>query len=187
MSYAFYPGCVSRGGCPELYISTMAVAAKIGLELEEIVGASCTGAGVLQERGLRLGDSLNARTFAMAERMGHTTIMNICSTCQGVMAQANHRLLADPDYLDEINQVLAEEELEYQGRVVIKHLAWVLVEEVGLDVLAPAHHEPLAGPEDSALLRLLHSPSHRGRWASTKTPGASNTWSRLSSCAAASR
>lgn len=145
MRYAFYPGCVSRGGCPELYTSTMAVAAKIGLELDEIIGAACTGAGVLQERGLRLGDALNARTFALAERMGHTTILNICSTCQGVMSQAHHRLLHDPGYLEEINEVLREEELEYQGRVVIKHLVWVLVEEIGLDALRPLITHPLKG------------------------------------------
>ena len=77
MKYAFYPGCVSKGGAPELYTSTMAIADKLGIELEEIVGASCTGAGVLQEKGLKLGDTLNARTFAMAERMGLTTILNI--------------------------------------------------------------------------------------------------------------
>ena len=29
--YAFYPGCVARGGAPELYDSTMAVADKLGL------------------------------------------------------------------------------------------------------------------------------------------------------------
>ena len=75
--YAFYPGCVSRGGTPELYTSTMAIANKIGLELEEIVGASCTGAGVLQEKGRTLGDTLNARTFALAQNMGHNTILNI--------------------------------------------------------------------------------------------------------------
>jgi succinate dehydrogenase / fumarate reductase cytochrome b subunit len=144
IKYAFYPGCVSRGGTPELYTSTMAIAGKIGLELEEIVGASCTGAGVLQEKGRKLGDTLNARTFAMAERMGHTTILNICSTCQGVMAQANYRLLHDQAYLDEINEVLSEEGLEYQGRVVIKHLAWVLVEEVGLEALRPLITNPLS-------------------------------------------
>ena len=143
MKYAFYPGCVSRGGTPELYTSTMAIASRIGLELEEVVGASCTGAGVLQERGLKLGDTLNARTFALAERMGLTTILNICSTCQGVMAQANHRLLNDPGYLDEINAELEEEGLEYQGRIVVKHLAWVLVEEIGLDTLKPLITNPL--------------------------------------------
>ena len=145
MKYAFYPGCVSRGGTPELYTSTIAIAGKLGIELEEIIGASCTGAGVLQEKGLKLGDTLNARTFAMAERLGLTTILNICSTCQGVMAQANQRLLADADYLAEINRELEPEGLEYTGRVVIKHLAWVIVEEVGLDALKALVTNPLPG------------------------------------------
>ncbi|MEE8518453.1 MAG: CoB--CoM heterodisulfide reductase iron-sulfur subunit B family protein [Dehalococcoidia bacterium] len=143
MKYAFYPGCVSRGGTPELYTSTIAVADKLDIELEEIVGAACTGAGVLQEKGLKLGDTLNARTFAMAERMGLTTIMTICSTCQGVMAQANKRLTDDPDYLAEINEELKPEGLEYTGRVIIKHFAWVLVEEVGLDALKALVTNPL--------------------------------------------
>ena len=145
MKYAFYPGCVSRGGTPELYTSTMAIAGRLGIELEEIVGASCTGAGVLQEKGLKLGDTLNARTFAMAERLGLTTILNICSTCQGVMAQANQRLLADAGYLAEINAELEPEGLEYTGRIVIKHLAWVIVEEVGLDALKALVTNPLPG------------------------------------------
>ena len=143
MKYAFYPGCVARGGTPELYTSTIAVAAKMGIELDEIVGAACTGAGVLQEKGLKLGDTLNARTFAMAERMGLTTILTICSTCQGVMSQANYRLLNDSAYLAEINEELKPEGLEYTGRAVIKHLAWVLVEEVGLDALRPLVVNPL--------------------------------------------
>ena len=143
MKYAFYPGCVAKGGTPELYDSTIAVAGRLGIELEEIVGAACTGAGVLQEKGLKLGDTLNARTFAMAERMGLTTIMTICSTCQGVMAQANKRLLDDPDYLAEINEELKPEGLEYTGRIIIKHFAWVLVEEVGLDAVKALVTNPL--------------------------------------------
>ena len=88
--YAFYPGCVSRGGTPELYTSTIAVTDRLGIELEEIVGAACTGAGVLQEKGLKLGDTLNARTFAMAERMGLTTILTICSTFTGTAGFVFH-------------------------------------------------------------------------------------------------
>ena len=67
MKYAFYPGCVSRGACPELYASTIEVCRILGLELdtEVLLGASCTGAGVLQEKNRRLGDTLNARTFAI--------------------------------------------------------------------------------------------------------------------------
>ncbi len=59
------------------------------------------------------------------------------------MAQANQRLLADADYLAEVNEELAPEGLEYTGRVVIKHLAWVIVEEVGLDALKALVTNPL--------------------------------------------
>ena len=132
--YAFFPGCVSRGGCPELYPAAMQVCQKLGIELEELTGASCTGAGVLQEKNQLLGDVLNARTFAMAEKMD-LPIMTICSTCQGVMSQANKRLKDDPEYLALANSHLAEEGLEYKGTAVIKHLLWVIIEDVGLEAL----------------------------------------------------
>lgn len=143
--FAFYPGCVARGGAPELYTSTMAVADKLGLDLEEIVGAACTGAGVLQEKGLKLGDTLNARTFAMAEQMGLSTILTICSTCQGTMAQANKRLQDDPEYLAEINKELRAEGLVYSGKILIKHLVWVLVEEIGLEKVKSLVTNPMPG------------------------------------------
>jgi len=44
MKYAFYPGCVSKGGCPELYPSAVRVATKLGIELEEMKDVACTGA-----------------------------------------------------------------------------------------------------------------------------------------------
>ena len=72
--------------------------------------ASCTGAGVLQEKNELLGDTLNARTFAMAEALD-LPILTICSTCQGVMSQANHRL-KNPEYLAKVNGFLADEGLE---------------------------------------------------------------------------
>ena len=96
MNYAFFPGCVSKGACPELYQSVMQVYPQLGIDLEEMTTASCTGAGVLQEKDVKLGDALNARTFALAEQQG-LPIMTICSTCQGVMSQANNRLTCMTD------------------------------------------------------------------------------------------
>jgi len=93
MKYAFYPGCVSRGGCPELYPSAVKVADKLGIELDELKSVGCTGAGVLPQN---ITDPINARTFAKAEQLG-LPIMTICSTCTGVMAQANYRLKEDPN------------------------------------------------------------------------------------------
>ena len=146
MKYAFYPGCVSRGACPELYQSTIEVCNKLGIELDEdaMRGASCTGSGVLQEKNQRLGDTLNARNFALAERSGHP-LMTICSTCQGVMSQANQRLTSDEEYLKEINADLSEEDLEYKGTVDPRHLLWIIVEDIGIDKLESLVVRPLTG------------------------------------------
>jgi len=143
LKYAFFPGCVSRGGCPELYPATKLICERLGIELQEMPAASCTGAGVLQEKNQLLGDSLNARTFAMAEALD-LPILTICSTCQGVMSQANHRL-KEPEYLAKVNGFLAEEGLEYKGKANPKHLLWVLVEDVGLKKLLGLITRPLAG------------------------------------------
>lgn len=144
MKYAFFPGCVSKGACPELYESVMQVYPKLGIQLEEMTTASCTGAGVLQEKDLKLGDVLNARTFALAERQ-NLPIMTICSTCQGVMSQANHRLTANAQYLQEINDILQEEGLTYRGTTTVKHFLWILLEDVGEETLRTHLTKPLNG------------------------------------------
>ena len=135
MKYAFYPGCVSQGGAPELYPAAQMICQRLGIELEEIRAWTCCGAGVMQEKNQLFGDTLNARTLAKAEQLG-MTIMTICSTCQGVMGQANKRM-QDPEYLAEVNSYLAEEGLEYKGTAEIKHLLWILIEDYGLENLAP--------------------------------------------------
>ena len=146
MKYAFYPGCVAQGAAPELYTSTIEVCRILGIELdnEPMQSASCTGAGVLQEKNQRLGDTLNARNFALAERSG-LPLMTICSTCQGVMSQANQRLTSDADYLSSINEDLAEEGLEYKGTADPKHLLWTIVEDIGIDKLKSLVVRPLTG------------------------------------------
>ena len=69
--------------------------------------------------------------------------MTICSTCQGVMSQANKRLKDDPDYLATVNSHLEEEGLVYKGTTVIKHLLWVILEDVGIDKLRSYVNTPL--------------------------------------------
>ena len=134
MKYAFYPGCVARGGTPELLSSSMAVLKELDIEIEELTKAGCTGAGVLQEKNPILGDTINVRTLAMAEEK-NLNIMTLCSTCQGVLSQANHKVKNDPEYLAKINDLIKEEGYEYKGTTDVKHLLWILVEDYGLDNL----------------------------------------------------
>ena len=122
----------------------MLVLGKLGIEVEEMTNASCTGSGVLQEKNRKLGDTLNVRTFAQAEKMG-LPIMTICSTCQGVMSQAQHAVDRDGSYLAEINSYIKDEGLEYKGSTITKHLLWILVEEYGIDKLKSHFVRDLSG------------------------------------------
>jgi len=141
---AYWPGCVSRGFTPELHGSMALVADRLGIELVELDRANCCGAGVIAEHNPELADSLNARTFAMAQKTG-LAMMNICSTCQGAQSECQERLDADSAYRAHINEVLAAEGLEYQGGISNKNFLWLLVEDYGLDKVAALVKRPLTG------------------------------------------
>ncbi len=131
MRYAYFPGCVGQDSCNELDASTKLIAEELGIELVELTDATCCGAGFVQDVDYDLSQTLNARTFAMAERLG-LDILTVCSTCQFNLDRANAELKSDPARLAEVNKMLAEVGLRYNGKVEIKHLLWVLVNEVGL-------------------------------------------------------
>ena len=101
---------------------------------------------LLQEKDKKMGDILNIRTLAMAEDMG-LSLLVICSTCQGVISQANHRVRNDSKYLDEINEVLSDEGLKYNGTTKVKHLLWAIIEDIGLEELKKTFVSELKGLE----------------------------------------
>jgi len=131
MKYALYPGCAAKGATPELYLSTMAIISRLGIDVVELAAASCCGAGVVTEADPDVALALNARTFAQAEVLG-LDVMTICGTCQGVMSAANRRLKTESGLLDRINRLLEPEGVQYRGRVQVKHLLWIVVREIGL-------------------------------------------------------
>src|SRR5215467_5782913 len=119
MKLAYWPGCVSRGFTTELH-GSMAFTA----------------------------DSLNARTFALAQQTG-LSMMNICSTCQGAQSECQQRLDADSSYRSHINETLSGQGLAYEksddGAWNNKNFLWLLVEDYGLDRLAAQVKRPLSG------------------------------------------
>jgi succinate dehydrogenase / fumarate reductase, cytochrome b subunit len=145
---AYWPGCVSRGFTPELHGSIAKVAPLLDLELVELDRANCCGAGVIAEHNQELADTLNARTFAMAQQVqGAAGMMNICSTCQGAQSECQERLDASSDYRGEVNKHLQEERLSYRagGDWWNKNFLWILAEEIGFDALRERVERPLTG------------------------------------------
>ena len=144
MKVAYWPGCVSRGFTPELHGSMARIAPLLDIELVPLDRASCCGAGVIAEHNPELADTLNARTFALAQQAeGTALMMNICSTCQGAQSECQERLDASAEYRERINANLADEGLSYEKGLTNKNFLWLLVEEFGLDVLAQLVQRPL--------------------------------------------
>ena len=144
MKVAYWPGCVSRGFTPELHGSMAKVAPLLDIELVELDRACCTGAGVIAEHNQELADTLNARTFALAQQVdGAKLMMNICSTCQGAQSECQERLDANAEYRDHVNTTLSAEGLTYETGLTNKNFLWLLVEEIGLDSLRSLVKRPL--------------------------------------------
>ncbi len=147
MKLAYWPGCVSRGFTTELHGSMALVADRLEIELVTLDRANCCGAGVIAEHNQELADTLNARTFALAQQTG-LGMMNICSTCQGAQSECQQRLDADSAYRAHINEALEGEGLAYekdQGDWENKNFLWILVEDYGLERLREKVARPLSG------------------------------------------
>jgi len=146
MKVAYWPGCVSRGFTPELHGSMAVVAPLLDIELVELDRACCTGAGVIAEHSQELADTLNGRTFALAQQEmadGAELMMNICSTCQGAQSESQERLDANAEYRAHVNETLAPEGLTYEKGITNKNFLWLLVEEIGLEKLSSLVTRPL--------------------------------------------
>ena len=146
MKVAYWPGCVSRGFTPELHGSMAQVAPLLDIELVALDRASCCGAGVIAEHNQELADTLNARTFALAQKEmaeGAELMMNICSTCQGAQTECQERLDGNSEYRERINETLAPEGLTYERGISNKNFLWLMVEEIGLDAIKAKVKRPL--------------------------------------------
>lgn len=146
MKVAYWPGCVSRGFTPELHGSMAQVAPLLDIELVELDRAACCGAGVIAEHNQELADTLNARTFALAQQEianGADLMMNICSTCQGAQSECQERLDANSEYRARVNETIGAEGLTYEKGISNKHFLWLMVEEIGLDAIKAKVKRPL--------------------------------------------
>jgi succinate dehydrogenase / fumarate reductase cytochrome b subunit len=149
LNYAYYPGCAAKQIQKEADWSAQAICKQLGITLHDMPQATCCGAGNLQEHDLAAALAINARIFSQAEAMADgkgMDIVTICNTCLQTFAYANHRLQNEPELLAQINAVLVKAGVRpYQGTIKVKHLIWVLVEEVGPETLKQHINNPLNG------------------------------------------
>lgn len=169
--YGFFPGCVAKESCKELFNSTMLLADKLNIELIELTAASCCGASVVNDTNRDIGRVLNARTYAQAEALDLHDIITICSTCTGHMRLANKELLESEERMTQANAILGKFGARYDGTVVVRHLLWMLIDDIGLDNLRKMVVRPLHGLKVAPFYGChIIRPEKVNGWESSRNP-----------------
>lgn len=140
MGIPYYPGCTLSTKAKNYDRSGRAVAAALGLELEELAEWQCCGATF----PLMVDDSMAliapTRILYQAQESGKR-VATLCAICFHVLRRSQALLERDPDMLDRINWFT---EQEYHG-VRVVHLLELLRDDLGWEALADRVVRPLAG------------------------------------------
>lgn len=142
--FAYYPGCAAEATVKEADGAMQAIAPLLGMELQTFPNMTCCGAGVLHEEQPDVSLALNARNLSIAERAG-LDLLTICNTCLLTMLKAQHELKNNPQMATRINKSLAKFDLHYEGRVRVRHLLWVLADDIGPEKIRSLVKTPLTG------------------------------------------
>jgi heterodisulfide reductase subunit B len=134
----FYPGCSLEGTAKDFYRSTLAVAAKVGLDLPEIEDWICCGSTAAHSTDPLLADALPARNLQAAH--GHTVAV-ACAACYSRLKAANHHIANDAAIRARVAGVIG---CDYDGLTPVRHLLEILGRDLQLEVAA-AVRRPLHG------------------------------------------
>ncbi len=138
MKYVYYPGCSLEGTAREYDISTRALMQATGFELMELEDWSCCGASAAAPTSLLLSLALPARNLALAEKTGETRDMMVpCSACYLNLKRVEEKIHTDPDIFKKINTILQEDQLQLKGRMRVRHILDVVINDMGMDTILP--------------------------------------------------
>ena len=142
MTYAFYPGCSLLGTAKDYYMSTVAVADALGLDLKEVPDWICCGASPGHQTDKLMGLALPAQVINDAARDGQDNeILTVCAACYHRLRTAEHSLGENPELRSQVSEVLGEE----FHSLPVRHFLDILVRDIGLDKIEDAVKKPLEG------------------------------------------
>ena len=114
----------------------------LDLEFVKLHEGTCCGGSNLDYVSPKHFALVNARNIALAEKLGLDLIVS-CNTCLMTIRTAKKKLDETPALKKEVNDILKQEGLEYRGTSEVRHLLWVLVDDVGLDTIKSKVKVPL--------------------------------------------
>jgi len=143
LKYLLFLGCVIPYRLSSYEISARKVLAKLGVELVEMPEYNCCGYPMdVISHDLML--TLAARNLCISERVG-LPILALCNGCFCSLNETNKILKEDKKLREKINGYLKEIGMEFKGTTEVKHLIYVLSEDVGYERIKNTVTKPLTG------------------------------------------
>ena len=147
--YSFYPGCSSQKGASSsnYMVSVQTMCEELDIQLNEIPDWNCCSASIGYAGGGELPRlALSARNIALSEEHNAgQEIVATCAACWLATRETQERLQHDSDLMAEANEALSEAGLTLKNETPIKHMAEVLVEDIGYDEIQSKVKKPLEG------------------------------------------
>ncbi len=137
---AYYPGCSLHSSAAEYDQTVRATADVLDLELVEPPGWTCCGSSPAHSSDHTLATVLPMHTLTTIEQMGLDTVTSPCSACFARMKTAAHTVTHNNDMAQEVE---AQLNYTYQGKVEVQHLLDTLVDRAGLDKIEARVKKPL--------------------------------------------
>jgi heterodisulfide reductase subunit B2 len=141
VKYAFFPGCSLESTAWDFACSTRAVCQALGIELEDIPGWVCCGSTPAHATSSSLAVALPVFNLQQAKRM-QRPLMTACASCYSRLRTANHVVRNDAKERGQAERVTGD---CYDGSVEVQHVLDVLVNHLGLEAIAAAVKQDLAG------------------------------------------
>jgi heterodisulfide reductase subunit B2 len=108
MKMGYFPGCSMSGSSPEYGESLLAVAAELGLQLQEIKDWNCCGASAAHSLNHNLSLALPARSLALAEQQNLQELLVPCAACFSRLAGTRQALLKDAALRQQISDIIEQ-------------------------------------------------------------------------------
>uniref|UniRef100_Q3AUB8 Succinate dehydrogenase subunit C n=1 Tax=Chlorobium chlorochromatii (strain CaD3) TaxID=340177 RepID=Q3AUB8_CHLCH len=140
--YAYYLSCINESMTKEVDRSIDLWQKELGIELVKLHECTCCGGSNLDYVSPKHFALVNARNIALAEKLGLDLVVS-CNTCLMTIRSAKKKLDESPALKKEVNDLLKKEGLEYRGTSEVRHLLWVLIDDVGLDTIRQKVKVPL--------------------------------------------
>ncbi len=129
-------GCNIPLKAPDIEQSIRKVFPALGVEIVDLVGASCCPAwGTAPSFDIDTWLALSLRNIVLAEEQG-VDVMTGCNSCFGVLSEAKHFVDHHPEKRKVVDDKLALIEKQYKATARVYHVMHVLYQEIGPEKIA---------------------------------------------------